>query len=78
MPKIKPPKGYKNLKKEIFRLRGKVAKVLGVKRSELWSDTKRDENYGLLEGKVYCFDLHVLDFNKLLKNGQKYRTMPWL
>lgn len=78
MPELKPAEHYPDLKKEISILRGKAAKVLGVKKNELGNDAKDSSNYGLLEGKLYCFDLHVLDFHKILKNGKKYRDMPWV
>lgn len=78
MPELEPAEHYPCLEKEILRLRKKAAKVLGVKKNELGSDAKDSSNYGLLEGKLYCFDFHVLDFHKILKNGQKYRDMPWV
>lgn len=78
MPELEPAEWCPNLEGDISKLRKKAAKVLGVKEEALSNDTEYECNYGLLDGKVYCFDLHVLDFNKILKNGNKYRTMPWI
>lgn len=78
MPKLDFPEWCPNLEGRISKLREKAASVLGVKIDELCKDTALSENYGWFNGEIYCFDLHVLDFNKILKNGNKYRVMSWI
>lgn len=78
MPKLDFPEWCPNLEWKISRLREKAAKVLGVNINDLCNDTLLSENYGWFNGEIYCFDLHVLDFNKILKNGNKYRVMSWI
>ncbi len=77
MPKLDFPEWCQNLEERISKLREKAAKVLGVSLDEICSDTTLSENYGWFNGEIYCFDLHVLDFNIILKNGNKYRAMSW-
>lgn len=78
MPELDFPEWCPDLKERISNLRGKAAKVLGVSVDELCSDTQLSENYGWFNCEIYCLDLHVLDFNKILKNGNKYRAMSWV
>ncbi|MBM3200558.1 hypothetical protein FJZ53_06475, partial [Candidatus Woesearchaeota archaeon] len=60
MPKLDFPEWYPKLEERISGLRKKASKVLGVDESELSGDTALPENYGMIDGEVYCFDLHVL------------------
>jgi len=78
MPKLDFPEWCPNLEGRISKLREKAAKVLNVEVCDLCRDTSLNENYGWFNGEIYCFDLHVLDFNKILKNGHKYRAMSWV
>lgn len=78
MPKLDFPEWCPNLEGRILKLREKAAKVLGVDIDKLCKDTLLSENYGWLNSEIYCLDLHVLDFNKILKNGNKYRVMSWI
>ncbi len=78
MPKLNFPEWCPNLEGRISKLREKAAKVLGVNINDLYNDTLLSENYGWFNGEIYCFDMHVLDFNKILKNGNKYRAMSWI
>ena len=78
MPKLDFPEWCPNLEERISNLREKAAKVLGISTDELCGDTKLSENYGWFNSEIYCFDLHVLDFNRILKNGNKYRAMSWV
>lgn len=78
MPKLDFPEWCPDLNERISKLRDKAAKVLGVNLDELCGDTQLSENYGWFNSEIYCLDLHVLDFNKVLKNGNKYRAMSWV
>lgn len=78
MPKLDFPEWCPDLESRISKLREKASEVLGVSVGELSHDTILSENYGWLDGEVYCFDLHVLDFDRLLKDGKEYRDMSWI
>jgi len=75
MPEIDPAQWHPHIEKEKAMLRRKAAKVLGVNEKELSYDTTLNSNYGLLDDKIYCFDLHVMPFYKILKSGNKYREI---
>lgn len=78
MPKLNPLKQCPDIKERIALSRKKAANVLGVKEDHLGRDTGLELNYGWLDHKLYCFDLHVLNFYKILKNGKKYMAMSWV
>jgi len=58
---------------KIKEMRQKAAETLGIKVEELSNDTTKKENYGTLDGRIYCFDSHVMPFENITKHGLKYR-----